>query len=212
MGGGNEDSESQIESEAKDIKKIVNDNGTPDVSRRESPDYPPETPTFRELLESWSQKEYRPDQTDLLEPGAEEHNWLKTKAEVKAQLETKAEKAKLEAETEQTKQQYQQSQRSGERAQTSTLSQLPPQSSVLKGDDVPPSNSNEGDSGQGASCLDKSNQSLCNTQHLNNFAPDEVDKQLNRYFNKHQNRLRHHSASGRVHIDLNAKSLGNKGM
>ena len=45
MGGGNEDSETQ----AKDTEKNIDDNGTPDVSRRESPDNPPETPTLGEL-------------------------------------------------------------------------------------------------------------------------------------------------------------------
>ena len=44
MGGGNEDSETQLESEAKDAKKIIDDNGTPDVSRRESPDNLPTPP------------------------------------------------------------------------------------------------------------------------------------------------------------------------
>ena len=45
MGGGNEDSETQ----AKDTEKNIDNNITPDVSRRESPDNPPETPTFDEL-------------------------------------------------------------------------------------------------------------------------------------------------------------------
>jgi hypothetical protein len=45
MGGGNENSETQ----AKDTEKTIDDNGTPDVSRRESPDNPPETPTFGKL-------------------------------------------------------------------------------------------------------------------------------------------------------------------
>ena len=45
MGGGNEDSETQ----AKDTEENIDNNGTPDVSRTESPDNPPERPTFGEL-------------------------------------------------------------------------------------------------------------------------------------------------------------------
>ena len=148
MGGGNEDSETQ----AKDTEKTIDDNGTPDVSRRESPDNPPETPTFGELNLAFKANGVNG------KPGSN----LVSGANPSIQSRTPSVKRRL----------------------------------------------NGSDSGQEASGLDKSSQSQSHTQHLNSFASDEVDKQLNRHIHKHQNRLGHHS----VHMELNAKNLGNKGM
>ena len=151
MGGGNEDSETQ----AKDTEKNIDDNGTPDVSRRESPDNPPETPTFGELNLAFKANGVNRKPRSNLVSGANPSIQSRTPSFKRRRL-------------------------------------------------------NGSDSGQEASGLDKSNQSQSHTQHLNSFATDEVDKQLNRHIYKHQNRLGHQS--GRVHTDLNAKHLGNKGM
>ena len=148
MGGGNEDSETQ----AKDTEKNIDDNGTLDVSRRESPDNPPETPTFDELNLAFKGNGVNGKPGSNLVSGANPSIQSRT-GSVKRHL-------------------------------------------------------NGSDSGQEASGWDKSSQSQSNTQHLNSFASDEVDKQLNRHIYKHQNRLGHHS----VHAELNAKNLGNKGM
>ena len=56
--------------------------------------------------------------------------------------------------------------------------------------------------------LNISNQSRSYTQHLNSCPSVKyatIFNELNRYINKHQNRLQHHA-------DLNAKNLANKGM
>ena len=140
MGGGNEDN-----------------NGTPDVSRRESPDNPPETRTFAELNLAFKANGANGKPRSNLVSGANPSVQSRTPSFKRRRL-------------------------------------------------------NGSDSGQEASGLDKSKQSQSHAQHLNSFASDEVDTELNRYLNKYQNRLRHYSESGRVLMDLNAKNLGNKGM
>ena len=149
MGGGNEGSETQ----AKDTEKNIDDNGTPDVSRRESPDNPPETTTLGELNLTFKANGVNGKPRSNLVSGANPSIQSRTPSVKRRCL-------------------------------------------------------NGSDFGQEASGLDKSSQSQSHTQHLNSFASDEVDKQLNRHIHKHQNRLGHHN----VHTELNAKNLGNKGM
>ena len=153
MDGGNEDSETQIESEAKDTEITIDDNSN---TRRESPDNlpsPPETskvkPEESARLEAIDNARLKAEEQDKLEAEAkakaEESARLEAEEQDKLEAEAKAKikvKARLEDEAEQIEQQNQQPQQSGELAQSLTLIQPPSQSSVFNGDDVPHSNSN----------------------------------------------------------------------